>query len=255
MTEDQYHFLANGPDDIDVRGGEATTVVGRLMLDLVGEVRHSLRSYNVPIPCRYDLDSFSIQRATGKIDTLDGTIALLTRRPFGEATRAAIAVVAETATRAEKAAIARWVDQDLTSDSHPQPWNLWTSTSGEDRDLASLRSRLPFLTDDKPDVALDKPLVREAQVDLSISAEHAPEMTPAARKKYEQRLLDAFRAGRNNSPEAVQMTVAESGLTWDTAEWSEVWTADFNESTREAYEALRNIHGDTIIVTEKKIGR
>lgn len=96
--------------------------------------------------------------------------------------------------------------------------------------------------------------MREAQVDLSISADHAPEMDPGARKKHEQTLRETFRAGRNNNPEAVHMTVTESGLTWDTAEWSEVWTVDFNESTREAYEALRNIHGDTIIVTEKKVG-
>lgn len=56
-ADEGLHLICAGPGEISVTGGEATTVVERLMLDLVGEVRDSLDMFNEAIPYRYDFDS------------------------------------------------------------------------------------------------------------------------------------------------------------------------------------------------------
>lgn len=224
---------------------ESVTAVERLVLDLMQEIRQSIREFGAPIPYRYDL-SPRIQRATGRIDALEGAIGLLTGRPFGEARLAAIGAVAETATDTERADIARWLDtQNLTGLlTELQPWHLQTLTDYEDADLTRLRRRLAYLGEPG-----------EHEPDLTIDAGQVPVIAEVERRRAERALMDAFAAGRESAPAARYMSVAADGLIWVDQNLDEIDFRDHTSETRAAHTALRLLYGDQFTVTRDTVAR
>ncbi|MFD2794635.1 hypothetical protein ACFS27_13845 [Promicromonospora vindobonensis] len=210
------------------------------------EIRQSIWEFGAPIPYRYDL-SPRIQRATGRIDTLEGAIGLLTRRPFGEARLAAIGAVAETATDTERADIARWLDTQNPRNllAELQPWHLQTQTDDEDADLSRLRRRLGYLGDPS-----------EREPDLTIEAGQVPVIAEDERRCAERALMDAFGAARRESASAARyMSVAADGLIWVDHHLDEIDFRDHTSETRDAYTSLRLLYGDQFTVTGNKVAR
>lgn len=244
---DSLYFAVSG-GRTTVTGGRATSSVERILLNLVHEIRNSLRWYNSPVPNRYQPDYYA-QRTAGKIDVLTRALALLTRRPHNEALHAAVGVVAESATTAERAAIAWWQSRSFQDQITDLPgWSLWTDSANEDRDLGRLRQRLPYLPG--PDAGIDpnaESLVVEASADTTIDAG----TTPVVDQKKQESAIDAFRrafeAYTSDAPEVTWLAITAEGLTWVDADGDEVWTADHSTKTAEAYNVLRLFHGESFI--------
>jgi hypothetical protein len=142
--QDEYYALHSGPYGTPVTylGGESITPLDRVLLDLLGQVEHSISEHRSVLPPRYELNNPGADRDTGAIDSLRAVYEYLTGRRSLDAVRMVVEVLRDRGRPEEIRVLEQWVRENPVRLDGPglPPEPPRTMTSTETAALARLQA-------------------------------------------------------------------------------------------------------------------